>query len=325
MSLHGRGRDDSLFCDTILGFTEKQHLIFFVLWAFYSYRLRSLMTEIRATSFLVALFLFFGGFFGTFSLCVYISKDHKSHKNQKANQDGKVAPSGKFPLLMQNERLYKILGQWMARNRGQGDGEHLVFQVPHPIPSTGQHQVHYDSWVLPQIPVPQQMKSNWHRNIQGGHISQTQGDRKALQVHDMTAFGNPNWIWQSLIDFQKTIVPRLSMHPSLAGMPSFSPGWAWGSELSVFGEGSRNEVHLGTSLTLVLSPFGHVLDLTLGHFLDQFCSSFGTSLTMVICPLGRVLDLGHLSIWTCWTLNIQATEHGFLRAPDGRRPVTCGK
>lgn len=72
MSLHGRGRDDSLFCDTILGFTEKQHLIFFVLWAFYSYRLRSLMTEIRATSFLVALFLFFGGFLGHF-LCVSIS------------------------------------------------------------------------------------------------------------------------------------------------------------------------------------------------------------------------------------------------------------
>lgn len=45
----------------------------------------------------------------------------------------------------------------MTRNGGQGDGEHLVFQVPNPIPRTGQHQVHYDSWVLPQIPVPRHM------------------------------------------------------------------------------------------------------------------------------------------------------------------------
>lgn len=113
------------------------------------------------------------------------------------------------------------------------------------------------------------------------------------------------------------------MHPSLAGMPSFSPGWASDSELSIFREGSRNKVHLGTSLTLVLSPFGHVLDLTLGHFLDL--APFFIWHVLDHGPLGHVLDLSHLSIWTCWTLNIQATERGFLRAPDGRHPVTCGK
>ena len=64
----------------------------------------------------------------------------------------------------------------------------------------------------------------------------------------------------------------------------------------VFGAGGRNEVHLGTSLTSVISPFGHVLDLS------------------------------HLSIWTRpwpWSsvhLDMLDDQHSGTRAQFPERP-----
>lgn len=106
------------------------------------------------------------------------------------------------------------------------------------------------------------------------------------------------WIWKSKLDLKVTY--RFSenrcartCHASFLSrhMPSSSPGWASCSELSLFREGGRNEVHLGTSLTLVISPFGHVHDLGLlsiwAHPWPWSSLPLGTFLTSVICPFGH--------------------------------------